>query len=410
MTSGTLPPGRSVTLVLVTATDGVLGALPPFAVATPFWQEVGDVVEGARRRHGLDATVLRVLRTEAETSTEGGPVAYLAEVAGSPPGPLVPWPGQPLAPHPLRAPYAEAGGPQADLERAGRLLVTAGRPLAGRPQQLRTWNLSSIWRLPTAGGPAWLKSVPPMYAHEAPLLEFLGTLGAPVPAVLGRWTTARGSGAVLADVPGPDHYGGPAPVVATVAERLVDVQIGCADRREELDALGVPDGRDGTLVRQAEELLPRIAPDLDLRQRSAAARFVARLPGILADVAACGLPVTLVHGDAHPGNARGPADAPTILDWADARIGQPARDLAHLVAHLPADDAELVLARAAARWRRAVPGSDAVRAAALAAPVDSLAGAIAWQGFLDRIEPDERPYHRGDPAAGMRAALRRLPA
>jgi hypothetical protein len=63
---------------------------------------------------------------------------------------------------------------------------------------------------------------------------------------------------------------------------------------------------------------------------------------------------------------------------------------------------------AATRWRRAAPGSDAARAARLAAPIDALAAAIAWQGFLDRIEPDERPYHDGDPAAGVRTALRRL--
>jgi aminoglycoside phosphotransferase (APT) family kinase protein len=113
------------------------------------------------------------------------------------------------------------------------------------------------------------------------------------------------------------------------------------------------------------------------------------------------------HGDAHPGNARGPGSAPVLLDWDDSGAGRPARDLAHLVAHLSPADAAHVLSGAADRWRRAVPGSDAAAAARLAAPVDVLTGAIAWQGFLDRVEPDERPYHDGDPAAGVRAALRR---
>jgi hypothetical protein len=406
---GTARLGRLVTLVLVSAADGVLGAVPPFVVATPFWQEVAEVVEAARELHRLEVVVLRLLRAEAETSPDGGPVVYLAEVAAPPRMPLAAWPGDPLAPHPLRAAYAEPGGPQADLERGVDLLTDVGRPLTGRPEQIRTWNLSSIWRLPTSGGPVWLKSVPPMFAHEGPVLEFLRALGAAVPDLLGRWTTPSGSGLLLADVQGVDHYSAGPAVVSAIADRLIDLQVTCSARRGEMEGLGVPDGGDDVLLTQAEQLLPRIAPELPPAERAAAERFVADLPKRLAAVAGCGLPVTLVHGDAHPGNARGPRDAPMLLDWGDSQVGQPARDLAHLVAHLPPVDAAHVLAVAASRWHRAAPGSDAARAARLAAPIDALAGAIAWQGFLDRIEPDEWPYHDGDPAAGMRAALRRLP-
>jgi hypothetical protein len=401
---GSARPGRLVTLVLASAADGVLGALPPFAVATPFWQEVAEVVEAARCLHGIEVVVLRLLHADAETSPDGGRVAYLAEVTAPPRVPLTGWPGDPLAPHPLRAPYAEPGGPAADLERSIELLVGAGRALTAPPEQLRTWNLSSIWRLPTADGPVWLKSVPPMFAHEAPLLEFLGDLGAAVPEVLGRWTTARGSGVLLADVPGGDHYGAGPAVVTAVVDRLIDAQVICATRRDELHGLGVPDAGDDVLLTRAEVLLPRIAPDLAPGERTASERFVAELPERLAAIARCGLPVTLVHGDAHPGNARGPADAATLLDWGDSGIGQPARDLAHLVAQLSPADSVQVLSTAAARWARAAPGSDAVRAARLAAPVDAMAGAIAWQGFLDCIEPDEQCYHRGRP--GRRHAHR----
>jgi hypothetical protein len=31
---------------------------------------------------------------------------------------------------------------------------------------------------------------------------------------------------------------------------------------------------------------------------------------------------------------------------------------------------------------------------------------VRYQEFLDGIEPSERVYHRGDPAAAIRAALR----
>jgi len=403
-------PGRVVSLVLATPQDGVLGVLPPFPVPTPFWQEAGEVVGAARERFGVGVVVLRLLRAERESPSDGGAVVYLAQVTGPVPTRaarlLEPWDDEPLAPHPARAAYADLDGPQADLERAAALLAVAGRSITGPPQQQRTWNLSSIWCLPTDGGPVWLKSVPPMFGHEPGLLEWLHRAGAPVPEVLGTWTTPRGAGVLLAEVPGPDHYGAPAPVVTTIAERLIDLQAGAAGDVSLLARLGVPDGRDATLIRSAQALLPTLADELTAEERAAADRLVADLPRRLASIAGCGLPVTLVHGDAHPGNARGPVQAPTLLDWGDSRIGGPARDLAHLVAQLEDEDAEQVLATATARWRRFVPGSDGARATGLAGPLDALAAAVAWQGFLDRIEPDERPYHEGDPAAGVREAIR----
>ena len=45
-----------------------------------------------------------------------------------------------------------------------------------------------------------------------------------------------------------------------------------------------------------------------------------------------------------------------------------------------------------------VPGADPRRAAELLAPVAAARQAVLYQGFLDRIEPSEHPYHRADPA------------
>ena len=55
-------------------------------------------------------------------------------------------------------------------------------------------------------------------------------------------------------------------------------------------------------------------------------------------------------------------------------------------------------------WRAAVPGSDPRRAAALLAPVAAARQAVLYQGFLDRIEPSEHPYHRDDPLQWLRDA------
>ena len=57
-------------------------------------------------------------------------------------------------------------------------------------------------------------------------------------------------------------------------------------------------------------------------------------------------------------------------------------------------------------WAFRRPGCDPARALAVAEPLAHLAYAVRYQEFLDGIEPSERIYHRGDPAASIRAALK----
>ena len=150
-------PPKVATLLLCDTSGTVLGALPPFEVEVPWWQEVQGVVAGATERFGVDVTVLRLLHAETGWGTAGGPATYLAEVDSAPDHGLTPWAGaDPVADHPLRLPYARPGGPAADLAWADAQLTAAGRPRTGPAEQIKTWNLSSIWRLPTADGPVWL--------------------------------------------------------------------------------------------------------------------------------------------------------------------------------------------------------------------------------------------------------------
>ena len=419
---------RLVTLVLCTAEDGVLGSLPSFEVATPWWQDVREVVEAARRRFGLDVTILRLLRAEAETPPHGGPVTYLAQLDTPPrlrgrhaPASMVsapavlplltPWPGDPLAPHPLRAPYAQPGGPQADLAWAQAALTAAGLAPTGPARQIRTWNLSSIWRIPTTVGPAWLKAVPPFLAHEGPLLALLQRMGPGsgrgahpvVPAVI----AADPGRVLLANVPGTDQYGAHGVVTADLLHLLIDLQVACLPPLADLAVVGVPDVRAQHLPARAEHLLAQVSAELDTADRDRAERLVSRLPTRLTAIAACGLPDTLVHGDFHPGNVRGRPARPgrpgqyAVLDWADSTIGQPIRDVAHYCGQLRPGDRPRAYQRAERIWQAAAPGCEPLRAAHLAEPVAALQAALAWQSFLDSIEPDERAYHEGDPAAGL---------
>lgn len=401
--------------MLCSGRHGVLGVLEPFRADTPVWQDVADVVAGARARFGLDVTVLRLLRARSERPPFGGEVVYLAEVDDAPPArhpvlrPLTSaeLTVDPLAPAPGRAAYAHPGGPAAELAWACDRLAAAGRPPTGPGEQVRTWNLSSLWRIPTTEGPVWLKSAPPFLAHEGPLLDWLSRLatGHGPPAVPPVLAAERGR-ALLDQVDGDDQYHRKGPATAGYLLPLIDIQAATRARLDELRALGVPDHRRLDLVAAAGELAGGVESELAPADRRAVDQLLAGLPERLTALDACGLPSTLVHGDFHPGNVR-LADAPgpaVVLDWGDSSLGSPARDLAHLLAHLEPADRGHALDRATRRWREAVPGCDPARAAALAGPVAALTAALAWQSFLDRIEPDERVYHHGDPAVGLARA------
>ena len=135
--------------------------------------------------------------------------------------------------------------------------------------------------------------------------------------------------------------------------------------------------------------------------RRTAPRWSVLLSGLerrMAEVEACGLPDTLVHGDAHPGNLRGDGAGLTLLDWGDCTVGHPLLDEPGFLGRIAAADVEPCRLRWGAAWRRASPGCDPERASRLLAPVAAARQATVYQGFLDRIEPSEHPYHRRDPA------------
>lgn len=383
--------------------DGtVVGRLPAVPVATPWWQEVEPVVTAARERHGIDVTILRLLDSEFE-QPHGGRVTYLAEVEG--PVPAAPWKGR-LDEHPLRLPYARPGGPAADLAWAEAVLAARGLRPSGQPVQVRTWNLSSLWRIPVEGQTAWLKVVPPFFAHEGPLLARLAV--GPVPALLGQERCR----VLMAEVPGEDLYDAKGSVLAAMVSLLVGLQRSWSDRAEELLALGLPDWRALALVPAIGDVVERTADELGADDRAALVEFLRELPARFAAIAACGMADTLVHGDFHPGNFRGGGGHLTLLDWGDSGVGHPLLDMPAFLGRVPADAAALVRTHWLRLWREALPGADPERAAALLAPVAAARQAVVYQGFLDRIEPSERCYHSADPAEWLRrtAALLRAPA
>jgi Ser/Thr protein kinase RdoA (MazF antagonist) len=127
-------------------------------------------------------------------------------------------------------------------------------------------------------------------------------------------------------------------------------------------------------------------------------------------LADCGLPDTVVHGDFHPGNWRRDDGPPVVLDFADAHLGNPVLDGLRAIDFLPASRQRAAADAWIAAWTVAVPRSRPAEALRIAEPLAHLAYAVRYQEFLDQIEPSERVYHVGDPAASIRAAIACTPA
>jgi Phosphotransferase enzyme family len=386
---------RTAELVLVTPGGEVVGCLPAVPVATPWWPDVAPVVQAVRDHHGVDAVVLRLLDTELD-QPHGGRVTYLAEVT-EPVRAAQRWTGL-LDDHPRRQAYARPSGPAADLAWVHERLAERGLRPTTPPTQVRTWNLSSLWRVPVEGQTVWLKVVPHFFAHEGALLARLA--GAQVPVLLGH----DGGRILLAEIAGEDLYDAELSRLLQMVNLLVQLQRRWSDRVAELLALGLPDWRAPALSAAITSVVERTRDDIAAEDRAVLADFVRRLPNRFDDISACGLPDTLVHGDFHPGNLRGDGRALTLLDWGDSGVGHPLLDQAAFLDPIPGARADAVRPHWLQQWSAAVPGSDPARAAILLAPIAAARQAVIYRNFLDNIEPSEQIYHRADPARWLKRA------
>jgi hypothetical protein len=381
--------GKNVTLVLCTPDGCLLGALPAFDVDTPWWQEVAEVVECASELHGVHVTILRLIQAP-EVARSGGAVAYLAEVDRPPSLALASWPRPLLLDHPYRQSYARPGGPQRDLDWANEVLTGRGIVMTGLPEQVKTWNLSSIWRLPTTAGDTWLKVVPPFFAHEALIMSFLEADC--VPQLIG----GEPGRVLMTHINGTDGYSATGPALVEMMDLLIKLQLSCLSKVPELLSLGLPD-------RRLRSIWPRFAQVVDdqccslsttdLRQLD---QLLQQMDTRLADLESCGVPDTLVHGDFHPGNVRGAPGRHVILDWGDSAVGHPLTDELAFARPLTDEDRQRVAPAWSAAWRRAVPGCCPDRAQALLQPVMPLLAATIYADFCAAIEPDELIYHARD--------------
>ncbi len=385
-------PERWAELVLVDALGTPIGKLPPVLAGTPWWPEVESVVRAVRTRFGIDVTILRVLDAE-RPRMPGGRVTYLAETDDA--IKCQPFDGV-LDDQRLRNRYAKVGGPRADLDWARAALAQMNREIVAPPVQVKTWNLSSLWRLALDGEAAWLKSVPGFFGHEGALMQALASSGC-VPRAL-----AHEHGRLLmSDIPGADLFEATPEQSREMIDMLVALQHDWAACIDTLLAIGLPDWRAPALVPAIENVFERTRHELDASNAATIEQFLYGIEERFTALDACGISDSLVHGDFHPGNVRGDGQQLTILDWGDAGVGHPLLDASAFMERMPAGLQSRLRDHWLKRWQDACPDCDARRAWDLIAPIAAARRAVIYLGFLDNIEPAEHPYHRDDPREWM---------
>lgn len=394
--------GRTVS-ALVTWGEVYLGAVGPFPVSVPWWSEVEPVVAYLREVLDVPVLVLRLLLVEGGEGGRDGHVTYHVAAFRRPAPRLLA--GRTVdqaaltGPEELRSPWARVEGIREVLSWAAGTLGTAGRRVTGPAVQRKTWNLAALFRLPTREGPVWLKTTPRFAADEAGVIAAFAHVDPTlVPPVIG----AGQRRVLLEHLPGEDCWDASPQIITSAVQRLAATQAALANPPAGLPP-GLPDRRSRSIATQIRALLDGpVAGELTAREVAAAHGLLNRFP--LLDE--CGLPDTIVHGDFHPGNWRSDGGPPVIVDFADAYAGNPVLDGLRACDFLPVGKRPAAARAWIEAWASFIPGCEPARALRIAEPLAHLTYAVRYQEFLAGIEPSERIYHRGDPAAAVRAAVR----
>lgn len=347
-----------VTAVVVRPDDEALlvlpSGLPEVSVADEFWfPDVEAPVRALHEQLGIDAYVLSCLDEQPGVKSylmmSIGAVPPEAQWVASFDDPLVEAARSQLA-LPADSPvtpawtrpewYAEAM-PWIDEQ-----LAAAGTPLTGVPAQVRSWGLSNVLRCPTAKGDVYFKALahsstirparadalPLLFAHEPLLLRGLSEARpGEIPAPLA--IDEQRAWMLLPDL-------GPALARETDVSLWVDALRGHArlqrsfgDQADRLLSFSCVDRRLAVLDRELDRLFgPNAATErLEPAERAKLPRRADQLREAITELAAIGVPETLLHGDLHPRNLAVRDGLVLAFDWTDAAVSHPFLDLVTFV-------------------------------------------------------------------------------
>jgi hypothetical protein len=193
-------------------------------------------------------------------------------------------------------------------------------------EQPHLWPWATVLRVPTDGGPVWLKACAPGTAFEAGLYEVLarvvpGKVLVPLAVDAARgWVLLPDGGPTLAETAsGPERLAG----LTAALVRYGELQRELAPVAGELLAAGVADMRPEAMPARFEEALAATRPDgppgaVELWERIAARR--ALVGEWCARLAESAVPASLDHNDLHPRNV---LTGGRFYDWGDSVVAHP---------------------------------------------------------------------------------------
>jgi len=212
--------------------------------------------------------------------------------------------------------------------------------------QVRSWGLSNVLRFPTTQGDVYFKALahtstirparpdalPLLFAHEPVLLKKLsdeqpGSVPAPLAIDEKRaWMLLPDLGSPLGAAPDSALW-------IDALQRHARLQRSYVDQTDRLLALSCVDRRLAVLDAELDRLFgPNPATErLEAGERARLPRRAEQLREAIKELAAIGVPETLLHGDLHPRNIAVRDGRVLAFDWTDAAVSHPFLDLVTFV-------------------------------------------------------------------------------
>ncbi|MFI6832781.1 aminoglycoside phosphotransferase family protein [Kribbella sp. NPDC050241] len=277
--------------------------------------------------------------------------------------------------------------------------------------QVRSWGLSNVLRVPTAQGDVYFKALahsstiparadalPLLFAHEPMLLKQLsderpGEVPAPLAVDEKRaWMLLPDLGPPLADFPDVSLW-------IDALRGHARLQRSFADQPDRLLEFSCVDRRLGVLEAEIDRLLgPTPATDLlEPAERALLPRRAEQLREAITELAAIGVPETLLHGDLHPRNLAVRDGRVLAFDWTDAAVSHPFLDLVTFFEQRSPTSTDPRLKDAyLAEWESYASPADLRRALELAEELGALHQVMTYAHLPDHLSgPSKESMLRG---------------
>lgn len=399
----------NVTAVVVRPSDqAVLSVLQVEAPDKLWFPDVEPVVRALRQQLGVDAYVLTCLDEQPITYLVVGSDELDAESVPDDPAVdaarkhLALPPDSPVTPDwTMPGWYAEAL-PWIDEH------VTRTGPVT----QVRSWGLSNVLRCPTTTGDVYFKALahsttirparadafPLLFAHEPLLLQKLSA-DRPGAVLAPLAIDEKRAWMLLPDAGGPLSDQTDISVWIDALRGHARLQRSYVDQTDRLLEFSGVDRRLAVLDAELDRLLgPNPATDrLEPDERARLPRRAEQLREAITELAAIGVPETLLHGDLHPRNIAVRDGQVLAFDWTDGSVSHPFLDLVTFVEERSPHSMDPRVKDAyLAEWEEYASPADLRRALELAEELGALHQTMTSLYLPDHVSgPSRESVYRG---------------